>query len=97
MATMRERQREVQLYRGQIPSPGRPTVAWRVDAQLAQIDQAAQLAELEEAFVKVAASWAKRSGISPAVRRRAYRPACSGGLDLSFRSSSCARLATRFD
>jgi DNA-binding CsgD family transcriptional regulator len=31
MATMRERQREVQLYRGQIPSPGRPTVAWGED------------------------------------------------------------------
>ena len=29
--TMRERQREVQLYRGQVPSPGRPTVAWRQD------------------------------------------------------------------
>jgi IS30 family transposase len=31
VATMRERQRAVQLYRGQIPSPGRPTVAWRQD------------------------------------------------------------------
>lgn len=31
MTTMRERQREVQLYRGQVPSPGRPTVAWRQD------------------------------------------------------------------
>jgi transposase, IS30 family len=31
LATMRERQREVQLYRGQVPSPGRPTVAWRED------------------------------------------------------------------
>ena len=31
MVTMRERQRAVQLYRGQIPSPGRPTVAWRQD------------------------------------------------------------------
>ena len=31
MGTMRERQREVQLYRGQIRSPGRPTVAWRQD------------------------------------------------------------------
>src|SRR6516165_11148122 len=31
MATMRERQRAAQLYRGQIPSPGRPTVAWRED------------------------------------------------------------------
>jgi IS30 family transposase len=29
--TMRERQRQVQLYRGQMPSPGRPTVAWRED------------------------------------------------------------------
>jgi hypothetical protein len=29
--TMRERQRQVQLYRGQVPSPGRPTVAWRED------------------------------------------------------------------
>ena len=28
---MRERQRGVQLYRGQIPSPGRPTVAWHED------------------------------------------------------------------
>ena len=26
-----DRQREVQLYRGQIPSPGAPTVAWRED------------------------------------------------------------------
>ena len=26
-----EQQRAVQLYRGQIPSPGRPTVAWRED------------------------------------------------------------------
>jgi IS30 family transposase len=29
MATMRERQKQVQLYRGQIPSPGAPPVAWR--------------------------------------------------------------------
>jgi transposase, IS30 family len=29
--TMRERQRQVQLYRGQVPSPGRPSVAWRED------------------------------------------------------------------
>lgn len=31
MGTMRECQREIQLYRGQIPSPGAPTVAWRED------------------------------------------------------------------
>jgi hypothetical protein len=30
-STMRERQKQVQLYRGQIPSPGAPTVAWRED------------------------------------------------------------------
>ena len=32
MATMRERQRQVQLYRGQIPSPGRPTTHLRTDS-----------------------------------------------------------------
>jgi hypothetical protein len=37
-----------------------------LDAQLAQIDQAQRLPELEEAFVKAAASWAKRTGISAA-------------------------------
>ena len=31
MGTIKQRQRAVQLYRGQIPSPGRPTVAWRQD------------------------------------------------------------------
>ena len=31
MGTMRERQREVQQYRGQVRSPGRPTAAWRQD------------------------------------------------------------------
>ena len=31
MVTMKERQEEVRQYRGQIPSPGRPTVAWRQD------------------------------------------------------------------
>jgi hypothetical protein len=46
-----------------------------VDAQLAQIDQAARLAELEEAFVKVAASWAKRTGVSAAALREAGVPA----------------------
>ena len=31
MATMREQQGEIQLYRGHIPSPERPSVAWRED------------------------------------------------------------------
>jgi hypothetical protein len=46
-----------------------------IDAQLAQIDQAARLPELEEAFVKVAASWAKRSGITAVAPREVGAPA----------------------
>jgi hypothetical protein len=46
-----------------------------VDAQLAQIDQAARLPELEEAFVNVAASWAKRTGVSAAALREVGVPA----------------------
>jgi hypothetical protein len=45
-----------------------------IDAQLAQVDQAARLPELEEAFVKVAASWAKRSRISGAALREVGVP-----------------------
>jgi hypothetical protein len=37
-----------------------------IDTRLAQLDAAAKLPELEEAFVEVAASWAKRTGISAA-------------------------------
>jgi hypothetical protein len=46
-----------------------------VDAQLAQIDQAARLPELQEAFVNVAASWAKRTGVSAAALREVGVPA----------------------
>jgi hypothetical protein len=46
-----------------------------IDAQLAQIDQAARLPELEEPFVNVAASWAKRSGITAAALREVGVPA----------------------
>ncbi len=46
-----------------------------IDAQLARIDQAARLPELEEAFVKVAASWAQRSGIRTAALREVGVPA----------------------
>jgi hypothetical protein len=46
-----------------------------IDAQIAQIDQAARLPELEEAFVNVAASWAKRTGISAAALREVGVPA----------------------
>jgi hypothetical protein len=46
-----------------------------VDAQLAQIDQVARLPELQEAFVNVAASWAKRTGVSAAALREVGVPA----------------------
>ena len=46
-----------------------------IDAQLAQIDQAERLAELEQAFVKVAASSSKRTGISAAALREVGVPA----------------------
>jgi hypothetical protein len=45
-----------------------------IDAQLAQADQAARLPELEEAFVKVAASWAKRTGVGAAALREVGVP-----------------------
>jgi hypothetical protein len=46
-----------------------------IDAQLDQIDQAARLHGLEEGFVKVAAPWAKRSGIRAAALREVGVPA----------------------
>jgi hypothetical protein len=45
------------------------------DAQLAQIDHAQRLPELEAAFVKVAASWCRRSRVSPAALREVGVPA----------------------
>ncbi len=66
---MRERQRQVQLYRGQIPSPGRPTVAWREDRVRfwAAIGRGASS---EDA--------AREIGVSPAVGTRWFRQA--GGV-----------------
>jgi hypothetical protein len=46
-----------------------------IDAQPVQIDHAARLPELEEAFVNVAASWAKPSGITAAALRDVGVPA----------------------
>ena len=67
--TMRERQRQVQLYRGQIPSPGRPTVAWREDRVRfwAAIGRGASS---EDAACEI--------GVSPAVGSRWFRQA--GGV-----------------
>jgi hypothetical protein len=41
----------------------------------AQLDQAARLPELEQAFVNVAPSWSKRTGISAAALREVGVPA----------------------
>jgi IS30 family transposase len=80
MATMRERQRQVQLYRGQIPSPGAPTVAWREDrvrfwaaiAQGVKTDEAAAEAGVSS---PVGYRWFRHAGgvnpcLTPAVSGR---------------------------
>jgi len=72
MGTMRERQRAVQLYRGQIPSPGRPTVAWRQD-RVQFWAAIAQGARSEDAALEI--------GVSPAVGTRWFRHA--GGVNPS--------------
>jgi hypothetical protein len=52
-----------------------------IDAQLAKIDHAARLPELEDAFVQVAASWGSGAGSArPRCARWGCRPACSGRL-----------------
>ena len=77
---MKERQREVQLYRGQIPSPGRPTVAWRQD-RVRFWEAIAGGAKAEEAAVEagvsspVAFRWFRHAGgvnpcLSPSVSGR---------------------------
>jgi IS30 family transposase len=85
MATMKERQRAVQLYRGQIPSPGRPTVAWRQD-RVQFWAAIARGAKTEDAAVE--------AGVSSPVAFRWFRHA--GGVNpclsptVSGRYLSCA-------
>ena len=80
MGTMRERLREVQLYRGQVPSPGRLTVAWREDrvrfwaaiARGAKTEDAAAVAGVSS---PVAFRWFRHAGgvnpsLCPAVSGR---------------------------
>ena len=80
MGTMRERQREVRLYRGQIPSPGRPTVAWRQD-RVRFWEAIARGAKTEDAAAEAGVSspvgfrWFRHAGgvnpcLSPAVSGR---------------------------
>jgi IS30 family transposase len=81
---IRERQRAVQLYRGQVPSPGRPTVAWREDrvrfwaaiARGAKTEDAAAVAGVSG---PVAFRWFRHAGgVNPAL------PPAVSGRYLSF-------------
>jgi IS30 family transposase len=71
---VRERQRAVRLYRGQIPSPGRPTIAWRDDRVRFWAAIARGLSS-EEAAVEI--------GVSQAVGTRWFRNAGGVGPNLS--------------
>jgi hypothetical protein len=78
-ATLEKRRAQIEQWIAEEPSPIREVelIQQRLDieAQLARIDQAARLPELEEAFVNVAASWARRSGITAAALREVGVPA----------------------
>jgi IS30 family transposase len=67
-------QRAVRLYRGQIPSPGRPTVAWRED-RVRFWAAIARGVRSGEAAVEI--------GVSPAVGTRWFRHAGGVGPNLS--------------
>ena len=70
---VRERQRAVQLYRGQIPSPGRPTVAWREDrvkfwAAIARGVKTGEAAVEAGVSAPVAFRWFRHAGgVNPAL------------------------------
>ena len=80
MGTMKQRQREVQLYRGQIPSPGRPTIAWRQDrvafwAEIAKGEKTDDAAKAAGVSSPVGYRWVRHAGgvnprLSPTVSGR---------------------------
>jgi hypothetical protein len=78
-ATLEKRRAQIEQWIAEERSPIREVELRQqrldIERQLGQIDQAARLPELEEAFVKVAASWAKRSGITAAALREVGVPA----------------------
>jgi hypothetical protein len=78
-ASLEKRRGQIEQWIAEEPSPIREVELIQqrldIDAQLAQIDQAARLPELEAAFMNVAASWPKRSGISAAALREVGVPA----------------------
>ena len=76
MATTRERQTQVQLYRGQLSSPVAPTVAWREDrvrfwaaiAREVKTDEAAAEAGVSS---PVGYRWFRHAGgVNPCLPRR---------------------------
>jgi len=77
-AALKKRRTQIEQWITDEPSPIREVELIQqrldIDAQLAQIDQAARIRELEAAFVEVAASWAKRTGISAAALREVGVP-----------------------
>jgi hypothetical protein len=78
-AALEKRRAQIEQWIAEATSPIREVELIQqrldIDAQLAQADQAQRLRELEEAFVKVGASWAKRTGITAAALREVGVPA----------------------
>jgi hypothetical protein len=78
-ANLQQRRAQIEQWIAEESSPIREVELIQqrldIDAQLAQIDQATRLRELEEAFVNVAASWAKRTGVTAAALREVGVPA----------------------
>jgi hypothetical protein len=75
-ANLEKRRAQIEQWIAAESSPIREVelIQQRLDID-AQLDQAARLPELEEAFVNVAASWAKRSGVTAAALRELGVPA----------------------
>jgi hypothetical protein len=78
-ANLKQRRAQIEQWIADESSPVRDVELRQqrldIDAQLAQIEQAGRLPEMEEAFVNVATSWAKRSGITAAALREVGVPA----------------------
>ncbi len=99
-----ERQRAVRLYRGQIPSPGRPTVAWRQDrvrfwAAIARGIKTEDAAVEAGVSSPVAFRWFRNAGgvnprLIPTVSGRYLSPAERENIALWGRAPAWSRLGT---
>ena len=72
-----QRQKQVREYRGQIPSPGRPTVAWRED-RVRFWASIADGVKTEDAAVEAGRVLAGRVPVVPARWRRESWSCCDG-------------------